>query len=291
MTILDRFIEYARISTNSDEYSDAAPSTAKQLIMCELLEKQLKEAGANVIRLKTESEFLLTRERPIYARGYGCDIYISVHANKALGDARGAEAYYFTSWSEPLAAEISKGIASYYQSNVYIDGADRDRGARYSYYHVTLQQDFPSVLVETGFVDNIQDAVGLASPTHRAGIAAGIVKGIKNYIARSTISYAAEGYSAAESGAAAAVPAETSAAAVTTAAPAETEPEPAAVSAEAETEDEEEEDVVVVSDENEEDEEPIVPEADPEPTAADTTAGLTDTDSESDDIDDLDDED
>jgi len=255
------------------------------------LEKQLKEAGANVIRLKTESEFLLTRERPIYARGYGCDIYISVHANKALGDARGAEAYYFTSWSEPLAAEISKGIASYYQSNVYIDGADRDRGARYSYYHVTLQQDFPSVLVETGFVDNIQDAVGLASPTHRAGIAAGIVKGVKNYIARSTISYAAEGYSAAESGAAAAVPAETSAAAVTTAAPAETEPEPAAVPAEAETEDEEEEDVVVVSDENEEDEEPIVPEADPEPTAADTTAGLTDTDSESDDIDDLDDED
>jgi tripeptide aminopeptidase len=50
MTILDRFIEYARISTNSDEYSDAAPSTAKQLIMCELLEKQLKEAGLSDVR-------------------------------------------------------------------------------------------------------------------------------------------------------------------------------------------------------------------------------------------------
>jgi N-acetylmuramoyl-L-alanine amidase len=247
------------------------------------LETQLKEAGANVIRLKTESEFLLTKERPIYARGYGCDIYISVHANKALGDARGAEAYYFTSWSEPLAAEISKGIAAYYQTSVYSDGADRNRGARYSYYHVTLQQDFPSVLVETGFVDNIQDAMALASPTHRAGIAAGIVKGIKNYIARSSISYAAEGYSAAKSGeVAAALPAVTTAA-ETTAAP----EAPEETSASEEAEDEEEQDVIIVTEDDEDDEPPITPEADPEPTNADTTSSLTNVDSNIEDIDDL----
>ncbi len=169
------------------------------LAIAKELETQLKEAGASVVRLKTESDFLLTKERPNYARAYGCDIFISIHANKALGDARGAEAYYFTSWSEPLAAEISKGISTYYKNSVYTDGADRDRGARYSYYHVTLQQDFPSVLVETGFVDNIQDAMALASATHRKGIAAGIVTGIKNYIARSNIAYASEGYTAAES--------------------------------------------------------------------------------------------
>ncbi|MBP5605525.1 MAG: N-acetylmuramoyl-L-alanine amidase, partial [Ruminiclostridium sp.] len=162
------------------------------------LESQLAAAGARVIRLKTESEFILTKERPNYARDLGCDIYISVHANKASADAKGVEAYYFTSYSEPLAASISKSIAAYYQTNVYADAANRDRGARYSYYHVTLQQDFPSVLVETGFVSNISDAVALASPAHRKGIAAGIVQGIKNYIARSSISYATEGYTAAD---------------------------------------------------------------------------------------------
>jgi tripeptide aminopeptidase len=50
MNILDRFVEYARISTNSNEYSKSTPSTSKQLVMCELLEKQLKEAGLSEVR-------------------------------------------------------------------------------------------------------------------------------------------------------------------------------------------------------------------------------------------------
>jgi len=166
------------------------------------LTAQLQAAGANVIRLKTESEFLYTRERPIYARGYGCDMYLSIHANKAYGAssgvARGVEVYYFTSYSQPLAASISKSISNYYRNYVYSDGADKNRGAKYSYYHVTLQQDFPSVLVETGFVDHKSDAMALASEAHRKGIASAIVEGIKAYLGRSAISYASDGYSASD---------------------------------------------------------------------------------------------
>lgn len=161
------------------------------------LTSQLKAAGANAVRLKTESEFLFTRERPNYARAYGCDLYISVHANKSLidGSARGVEVYYFTSYSQPLAAKISESIASYYSNYAYSDGAYRDRGAKYSYFQVTLQQDFPSVLVETGFVNEINDAMALASPVHQKGIASAIVTGIKNYLSASSISYASEGSS------------------------------------------------------------------------------------------------
>lgn len=165
------------------------------LPIAEELTAQLKAAGANVIRLKSESQFLLTKERPNYARGYGCDLYLSIHANKATGEARGVEAYYFTSYSQPLAKAISANIANYYAGNVYSDGANKDRGAKYSYYQVTLQQDFPSVLIETGFVDNISDAMALNSKTHQKGIAAAIVAGIKQYISRSNITYAQEGSS------------------------------------------------------------------------------------------------
>ncbi|MBR5090269.1 MAG: N-acetylmuramoyl-L-alanine amidase [Ruminiclostridium sp.] len=280
------------------------------LAIAKELETQLTNAGANVVRLKTESEFLFTKERPLYARQYGCDIFISIHANKATGDARGVEAYYFTSWSEPLAAEISKGISKYYRNNVYSDGADKDRGARYSYYHVTLQQDFPSVLVETGFVDNIQDAVALASPTHRAGIAAGIVEGIKNYIARSGITYATEGYDAVQ------MPAvEATLTAATTAAPAVVTTT-ASSDADTTTVPKDEEEDAEQSEDDEEDgeasdtsEDEEVPEAteptdapgvtdepldekesDPLPSEEDTTFPLTDKDNDSDDIDDLSDE-
>lgn len=50
MNIKDRFLEYARISSNSDEYSETTPSTAKQLNVTELLEKQLKDAGLSDVR-------------------------------------------------------------------------------------------------------------------------------------------------------------------------------------------------------------------------------------------------
>ena len=50
MNILDRFIEYARIPTASDENSVSVPSSSKQLAMCELLEKQLNEAGLSDVR-------------------------------------------------------------------------------------------------------------------------------------------------------------------------------------------------------------------------------------------------
>ena len=50
MNIKDRFLEYARISSNSDEYSESTPSTSKQLNVTGLLEKQLKEAGLSDVR-------------------------------------------------------------------------------------------------------------------------------------------------------------------------------------------------------------------------------------------------
>lgn len=164
------------------------------------LESQLKAAGANVIRLKTESEKINTRQRPNVGREYGCDLFISIHANKFAGDAsiRGTEVYYFTPYSQPLAAAISSRIAGYFTNNVYSDGADKNRGAKYSYYKVTLQQDFPSILIETGFVSNEEDALALADPEHQKNIAARIVDGIKSYIGRSDLSYSSDGLSGIE---------------------------------------------------------------------------------------------
>ena len=84
-------------------------------------------------------------------------------------------------------------MAGYFSSSVYSDGANKNRGAKYSYYKVTLQQDFPSILVETGFVSNEEDAYALNNPTHQRNIAASIIKGIKSYIGKSNLSYSSNG--------------------------------------------------------------------------------------------------
>ncbi|MCM1054859.1 MAG: N-acetylmuramoyl-L-alanine amidase [Bacteroides sp.] len=155
------------------------------------LESQLKALGANAIRIKTDEDFVLTRQRPAYGRERGCDMFISIHGNKVPGSpsVRGTEVYYFTSYSQPLAAAISAQISDYFTNSVYSDGANKNRGAKWSYYIMTLEQDFPSVMIEVGFVTNEEDALAMANPNHQKNIASRIVKGIQAYIGRSNLSY------------------------------------------------------------------------------------------------------
>lgn len=164
------------------------------LAVAKLLTEKLNALGANAVRLKTEQEHILTRSRPIVARQYGCDLFISIHSNRVTGNdsARGTEVYYFTPFSQPLASAISSSVSAYFTKNVYSDGADKNRGAKHALFQVTYQQDFPSVLVEMGFVSNLEDAMALANETHQAGIADAIITGIKNYLSRSSISYSVD---------------------------------------------------------------------------------------------------
>lgn len=169
---------------------------AVNLAVAKQLESKLTAMGASVVRLKTESEFILTNTRPTVARAYGADMFISLHCNSALSEsAHGVEVYYFTPFSQPLAKSINDKLSSYYDNSVYADGTSSSRGDKYSYYWVTLQQDFPSVLVEMGFISNERECMVMADPNYQSGIAQSIADGVKAYFARSTLSYSGSGSS------------------------------------------------------------------------------------------------
>ena len=51
MDVLERFIEYAKIDTQSSETTGTHPSTEKQFDLARILEKQLKEFGVQDVRL------------------------------------------------------------------------------------------------------------------------------------------------------------------------------------------------------------------------------------------------
>lgn len=166
------------------------------LAVSKLLEEKLTAMGATVVRLKTESEFIFTETRPTVARTYGADMFISLHCNSVLNEqAHGVETYYFTPFSQPLAKYINDNLLSYYDNTVYADGTNSNRGDKYSYYLVTRQQDFPSVLVEMGFVTNERECMVMADPSHQSEIAQCIADGVKAYFARSTLSYSGSGSS------------------------------------------------------------------------------------------------
>ena len=155
------------------------------LAVAKKLTEQLENMGATVVRLETESVDIYDRDRPRVARQYGADMYLELHCNSASNSSvSGCEVYYFTPWSQPLAKSINDNLASFY-NGVYADGSDSGRGDRYSYYWYTLEQGFPSVLVEMGFVSNDTECLLMANPTNQNGMAKAIANGVYEYFARS----------------------------------------------------------------------------------------------------------
>lgn len=50
-TLLDRFLRYVRVDTQSNEHSSTVPSTAKQLNLCRMLEEECREMGLADVHL------------------------------------------------------------------------------------------------------------------------------------------------------------------------------------------------------------------------------------------------
>ena len=167
----------------------AVGHVVEQKINLEIAKKltsALQSAGATVYMLPTDTTYISVYDRSEYARRYDPDIYIAVHCNSVENGegVRGVEAYYFTPFSQPLAALVSEKMGNYYRSNVYGDGKNRDRGAKYNYFAVTLEQEFASILVECGFVTDYQEAMALNDSNHQYGLANAMVEAVSEYLAR-----------------------------------------------------------------------------------------------------------
>ncbi|MCH5348286.1 MAG: N-acetylmuramoyl-L-alanine amidase [Oscillospiraceae bacterium] len=182
--------------TGASEFDPGAIGHIKEqeanLAIAKYVEQMLSDAGANVIRLKTESQTYVTRERAATARQYSPDLFISIHCNSAGASAHGAEAYYFTPFSQPLARYVSSELGSYL-TELHGSSSGNDRGAKYNYFWVTQQQDFPSILIETAFVTNYTEAMALANSSSQQRFASAIVSGIKKYFARTGYSCYGDG--------------------------------------------------------------------------------------------------
>lgn len=150
------------------------------------LTERLQAAGAIVYMLPTDTTYINLYDRSEYARQYNPDMYIAIHCNSvSKGEGvKGVEAYYFTPFSQPLASLVSENMADYYRDYVYMDGVNRNRGAKYNYFAVTLEQEFPSILVESGFITDYEEAMALNDPDVQYGLADAITSAVIEYFAR-----------------------------------------------------------------------------------------------------------
>ncbi|MGB7653851.1 MAG: N-acetylmuramoyl-L-alanine amidase [Novosphingobium sp.] len=184
----------------------------------------LKQGGVRVALTRSDDTYLFLGERPSIARALGADLFISIHADSTEADsgALGATVYTLSAKGSNEAAETMAarenaadqvyGVTIEGQngdvSAVLIDLAQRQTQARSetfaglilregrgampfkgaepqsAAFAVLKSPDVPSVLFETGYINNSSDVARLMSPAGRLTFAQTIARAIRVFFAR-----------------------------------------------------------------------------------------------------------
>lgn len=191
-----------------------------------LRDELVKQGGVRVALTRSDDTYVLLDERPAIARRLGADLFISIHADSTDGDggAMGATVYTLSAngssqTAERIAARENaadevNGVRIKDQSDtvnaILVDLSQResqvasqqfaglilreargvlpfkDAAVQSAAFVVLKSPDVPSVLFETGYINNPVDLARLTSAAGRQGFAAALASAIKVYFARSS---------------------------------------------------------------------------------------------------------
>ena len=141
--------------------------------------KELLEGYENVEVHFTHSDKIdiPLRERANRANQLNANVFVSIHAN-AYGNGgfnavEGIETFvYITKPKEALQ------LASHVQNHLLRETGRKNRGVKSANFAVLRETNMTAILVECGFMTNLEEATLLKSDSYRKKCALGIVKGI-----------------------------------------------------------------------------------------------------------------
>jgi N-acetylmuramoyl-L-alanine amidase len=182
------------------------------------LEKLLsKVSGVEVILTRRSDEFIPLPERTAIANREGADLFLSIHANASTnGQAHGIETYFLNFANNQSAAAVAArenaastqamgGLPDFVKAIALNNKLDesrdfalhvqhamierqrtvnklvKDLGVKQAPFVVLIGANMPSVLAETGFVTNPQEARLLKGSAYRQKIAESLFNAIRKY--------------------------------------------------------------------------------------------------------------
>ncbi len=161
------------------------------LALANKMKALLEDLGATVIMTRSSAGQTLSLEsRAAACRSRNPDIFVSIHCDASESQSpSGTTAYYYKSYSQPLANYIGQGIVSAYKSTVYSSNsamaANVDKGNKFKGFKVTRVEECPSVLIEFGYVTNVVECNALSLDKNQSALAQGAVNGIVDYFKNS----------------------------------------------------------------------------------------------------------
>ena len=197
-----------------------------------LVDELNKIPGIRAVNTRDGDFFIPLRERYRIAERMNADLFVSIHANSSRrrGSGKGTEVYFLSvrgasdQATQDLAdienaADQVGGVPSQAEDdlvNILYDvkrssaqqqsqllaetlldhlGEDRrleQRGVKQAGFAVLKSVEFPSVLVETAFINNPVEAKLLASPEFQKQLGRQLAAGVKNYFQRAGVTLGSE---------------------------------------------------------------------------------------------------
>ena len=158
------------------------------LILAEKTKEKLEALGAEVVMTRTNNASDMTRsERVAKILESGADVCIAIHHNGATSSsAYGTSAYYFYPFAKDFSECVYERMVEMYQENIYTSGSKKDgcaKGCGYYPYYMTRIQEFPCILVETGYITNLEEYEYLIRDDIQELVAEAFTQGIVDYLA------------------------------------------------------------------------------------------------------------
>ena len=154
--------------------------------------KELLEAeGAKVLMTRTTDKWVCYTDRNNAVREENPDMFIAIHCDSSsTASAMGTSAYYYRAYGQPLAKAIHNSIVNAYKDEIYKDKSSEiknkvSRGANFYAFRVARVEECPAILIEYGFVSNMDECQVLQTASNRDILAKATVNGIKEYISQS----------------------------------------------------------------------------------------------------------
>lgn len=146
-----------------------------------LTKKHLEELGYKVIMTRTRDVFVSLQSRSAMANRLGANLFVSIHYNSSPNpEAKGIEIFFYDTKDEERKKK-SQNLASAILDQVTGQTQASARGVKKGNFHVIRETEMPAVLLEGGFLTNMEECRKLMKRQYLNQIAQGIATGIDQF--------------------------------------------------------------------------------------------------------------
>jgi N-acetylmuramoyl-L-alanine amidase len=153
-------------------YSPAEKTVALDVAL--RVKRKLAESQLRTVMTRRDDIFIPLDDRVALGNAQKNSIFVSIHFNDARRRAiRGFETYYHSPYAYDLAAAIERKLSTLPRA--------ANRGVHPASFRVLRNAQYPSVLVECGFLSNKSEGSQVSSSAYREALADKIAEAIVDY--------------------------------------------------------------------------------------------------------------